>query len=192
MTYFCCDIIGTITGSKKIDQRMDELIDFTETLKIINNKLDNIMYFSLFSTNDLLTVQNFVNELKPYLNYYNILNDKNFADKFMLEKEQVKILNKTEQDKVWQIIYSLKCYQHEKIKVNKIIYADDNYLNCQIIKEVISLLYPDIEIVIIIPGLKENNKQFYSDYHKEIMGTTLALKKYEATLNQNKNKQLLK
>jgi hypothetical protein len=189
MTYFCCDIIGTITGTKEIDKRMDELISFTETLKRINNKLDNTMYFSLFSTNDLLTVKRFVNELKPYLNYYNIISNKNYADKFMIENEQIRILSNNEQDKVWQIIYSLKSYQMQKLEVNRIIYADDNYLNCQIVKQVVSLLYPDTEIITIIPGLDKDNNQFYGDYHKGIIGTTLALQKYEQNLINNKSKQ---
>jgi hypothetical protein len=67
-------------------------------------------------------------------------------------------------------------------QIERFIYADDQLMNIQIIKNYINKKYPDIEFIGLVPNMINDEEGIYSSNEKELVGVNECLSNYIADL----------
>jgi hypothetical protein len=179
MTVFNCDIYGTFyNGQEYNKEAIQEFVNNLNDICKILNLSD--LPFRFFSTSNIKDVLNNAKVLLPYIvntpiritSLYS--QDEHYKNGNL---EKVTNENKTNQimDKIDEDIKNHK-------QIERFIYADDQLMNIQIIKNYINKKYPDIEFIGLVPNMINDEEGIYSSNEKELVGVNECLSNYIADL----------
>lgn len=150
---FFCDLHGTLIGN--INNTEEDYIKFNSLLNSLS--LSNNVIFSMISTENQETINYYQQLLKKYLNNNVILGRQFYEDGYIYKDEAFN----HQVGKCVQVLGFIEELS-KTYDITKIYFADDNDFNQEMIKEIISLKYPNIIFKSIIPkllnGLSELNK----------------------------------
>lgn len=189
MTVFNCDICGTYQSSNNINRENNIQKFVYELNKVCNNLNIKDLPFRFFSTADLKYVQLSANELRPYLYNTPIRITSLFSEDYQQKDD---IVNKTTSKvKTNQIINKIEADITNNKQLERIIYADDQYLNVIIIKNYIELTHPEIEFIGLIPGYSgEVEENIYASIKTGLEGLIETIESYNNLLENKKNNSL--
>src|SRR5574344_1346766 len=191
MVIFDCDIVNTFTGTNDNSLRKKELKEFANNLNGIMQyfKSEN-MIFSFFSSESIGGVLKSVEEIAPYINSENIQFASQYGNCEKYKEGKIILLPESLHNKVNQIVEQIIDYKKSNIHIEKIIYADDTEMNQLIAQYIIKKMFPEIEVVSLIPGSFIEKDYSFSCKLNGLCGLNECLQKYIYSLNSKKNKAL--
>ena len=191
MTVFNCDIVGTFDGNSESDERNRDIINFVDLLVKIMHLLDiEDLPFRFYSSEAMDGVLKKAQELAPFLDGTSIRLTSQYSQDQSYKNGIVINLPLCEQNKVSQIANKID-KNFENNNVERVIYADDSYINQLMTKKIIAAKHPNIEFVSLIPSqdkpILENNT--YSSPLRGLKGLNQCLNEYALSLTQEKGTQ---
>lgn|SRR5574344_2697070 len=179
MIIFDCDIIDTFTGNVDKKERIEELKEFASNLnRLVSYFDDKKISFSFFSTDTIGNVLKRVEELAPFLDNKKINFASQYSDCEKYENGIIATLPIDLHNKVNQIINEIISLKRKNITIEKMIYAEDSEINQQIIRYIINKIYPEIELISLIPGCHTDYINTYRSENKGMSGLNECMQNY--------------